>query len=198
MRAKYICLIMAFLVFLSTAAFGQGQGNGMQNRQRVRENLATLRLLRLTQALDLSEEQAAKIFPTVNKIEKDKLRIQRDMSADIRDLRQLVQNDPTRGEEARLPRRSVGREQAVAQHAVEGRVRRDGVEAPEHEVGVPGDRAAAQGPDRWQSEFERICGRSLRLQRIFRNARKSAQRLAQAAPGRFELRFGGGRGKWNG
>lgn len=107
MRAKSICLIMAFLVFLSTVAFGQGQANGMQNRQRVRENLATLRLLRLTAALDLSKEQAAKIFPTVNKIEKDKLKIQRDMSADIRDLRQLVQNDPLKEAEIMAKIKSV-------------------------------------------------------------------------------------------
>ena len=32
----------------------------------------------------------------------------------------------------------------------------------------------------------------------FGTPRKSAQQLAQAAPGRFELRFGGGRGEWNG
>jgi len=107
MKAKHICLILAFFVFWSAVAYGQGQGNGMQNRQRVRENLATLRLLRLTQALDLSEEQAAKIFPTVNKIEKDKLKIQRDMSADLRDLRQLVENDPLKEAEIMAKIKSV-------------------------------------------------------------------------------------------
>jgi len=94
MKTKQISLILAFLVFLSAAAFGQGRGNGTQERPRIRENLATLRLLRLTQALELNEEQAAKIFPTVNRIEKEKLKIQRDLSADIRDLRQLVRNEP--------------------------------------------------------------------------------------------------------
>ena len=93
MKTKYVGLALAFLVFLGGTAFGQGQGQGQgggQNRQRVRENLATLRLLRLTQALDLTEEQAAKFFPTVNRVEKDKMKIQRDMTADIQRLRQLV------------------------------------------------------------------------------------------------------------
>ena len=93
MTKKRISLILAFLVFCGgVAAFGQGrnQGNGGQNRQAVRENLATLRLLQLTKALDLSEEQAAKIFPTVNRIEKEKLKVQRNMAADIQSLRQLI------------------------------------------------------------------------------------------------------------
>lgn len=93
MKTKQVSLALAFFVFLGGTAFGQGQGQGQgggQNRQRVRENLATLRLLRLTQALDLTEEQAAKFFPTVNRIEKDKVKIQRDMTADIQKLRLLV------------------------------------------------------------------------------------------------------------
>lgn len=88
MKTGKISLILAAVILFSQAALAQGQGG--QNRQRVRENLATLRLLRLTQALDLTEEQAAKFFPTVNRIEKDKMKIQRDMSADIQKLRQLV------------------------------------------------------------------------------------------------------------
>jgi Spy/CpxP family protein refolding chaperone len=82
------------LFFFSAVSFAQ-QEKPLPNRQRVRENLATLRLLRLTQALDLSEDQAAKIFPTVNKIEKEKLQLQRRMSADIRDLRQILIDPPS-------------------------------------------------------------------------------------------------------
>ena len=88
MKIGKISLILAGVILFSQAASAQGQGG--QNRQRVRENLATLRLLRLTQALDLTEDQAAKFFPTVNRIEKDKVKIQREMSADIQKLRQLV------------------------------------------------------------------------------------------------------------
>ncbi len=52
---------------------GQGMGGGMGQRGgRVRENLATLRLIRMTQALDLTEEQTSRIYPFINKIEKGK------------------------------------------------------------------------------------------------------------------------------
>jgi len=61
-------------------------------RQNLRENFITLRLLRLTQALDLTEDQTAKFFPVLTRMEKDKLRIQRDMSADVQALRRLVRD----------------------------------------------------------------------------------------------------------
>ena len=67
-----------------------GQGHGAQRGARVRENLATLRLLRLTQALDLTEEQTSRIFPFINKIEKEKIGIQRQMSARYPELRRII------------------------------------------------------------------------------------------------------------
>ena len=59
-------------------------------RQDVREHLSTLRLLRMTEALDLTEEQTAKIFPFLTRAEKDKLKIQKAMSMDLRTLRTLT------------------------------------------------------------------------------------------------------------
>jgi len=73
--------------------FASAQENPTPGRQRVRENLVTLRLLRLTQALDLSEDQAAKVYPVINRIEKEKLDIQKQMSADIRNLRVMIKED---------------------------------------------------------------------------------------------------------
>jgi hypothetical protein len=77
-----------------TRARGQGMmGQGMGQRGgRVRENLATLRLLRMTQALDLSEDQTSRIFPFINKIDREKAGLQRRTSADIQELRRLLAN----------------------------------------------------------------------------------------------------------
>lgn len=61
-------------------------------RPNVRENLITLRLLRMTEALDLTEDQTAKIFPYLNRVEKDKLKVQTVMSADLRALRVLTRD----------------------------------------------------------------------------------------------------------
>ncbi len=60
------------------------------NQQRMRENIATLRLLRMTRALDLTEDQAAKIFPMANRVEKEKMELNRQLGQEIRELRQLV------------------------------------------------------------------------------------------------------------
>jgi hypothetical protein len=104
MKIKSIGVFLAAGLMLGATAFGQnrGQMGGGQNRERVRDNLATLRLLRLTQALDLTEEQTAKIFPTINRIEKEKTRIQRDLSVQIRELRTLLK-DPATKDDKLLP-----------------------------------------------------------------------------------------------
>jgi Spy/CpxP family protein refolding chaperone len=94
MTLKKTAILFLSLVVLAGLAFASAQDNEMQKRQKVRENLVTLRLLRLTQALDLTEEQTAKIFPSINRIEKEKMDIQKRMSADIRDLRLMI-NGPT-------------------------------------------------------------------------------------------------------
>lgn len=65
----------------------------LQNRERVRENISTLRLLRMTQALDLTEEQAAKVYPVYNRIEKDKMEIQRRIGYELGELRTRLKDE---------------------------------------------------------------------------------------------------------
>ena len=72
--------------FAAAAPFPQAR-----NRERIRENLLTLRLLRMTQALDLTEEQSAKIFPVINRIEKEKLDVLKRLGPEIEELRAAVQ-----------------------------------------------------------------------------------------------------------
>lgn len=63
-------------------------------RQRgVRANINMLRLARMVQALDLTEEQVAKIMPEMNKNEKEKQEIQRALQLNMRDLRLLLRKD---------------------------------------------------------------------------------------------------------
>ncbi len=65
-------------------------GEREHQQQRMRENIAALRLWRMTKALDLTEEQAAKIFPLANRIEKEKMEINRQLAQEIRELKMLV------------------------------------------------------------------------------------------------------------
>jgi Spy/CpxP family protein refolding chaperone len=45
----------------------------------------------MTQALDLTEEQTARIFPVVNRIEKEKRRLNRELVRNLRELRAILQ-----------------------------------------------------------------------------------------------------------
>jgi Spy/CpxP family protein refolding chaperone len=74
------------------ASLAAAQGPPLQERAKLRQNLITLRMLQMTQALDLSEDQAGKIFPFFNRIEKEKLESQKTMSADIVALRKLIRD----------------------------------------------------------------------------------------------------------
>ena len=64
-----------------------GRRGDPQARTRLRENISDLYLLRLTRALDLTEEQTAKLYPFLTRVEKEKAELQRRMGPDLRDLR---------------------------------------------------------------------------------------------------------------
>jgi len=70
-------------------------------QERIRRNIHTLRLLQMTQALDLSENQTAAIFPVMNRLEKDKADLQRQAAEAVRELRALIREG--RAKEEALP-----------------------------------------------------------------------------------------------
>jgi Spy/CpxP family protein refolding chaperone len=60
------------------------------SRERIRENIHQLRLLRMTEALELSEDQTAKIYPAATRIEREKAALSRKIGQEIRDLRAML------------------------------------------------------------------------------------------------------------
>jgi len=63
-------------------------------RQRgVRANINMLRLARMVQALDLTEDQVAVIMPAMNKNEEEKQELQRDLQLQMSDLRLVLRRD---------------------------------------------------------------------------------------------------------
>ena len=67
------------------------------------DNISTLYLLRMVQVLDLTEEQTAKIFPMVTRVEKEKREMNRTIGLLLRELRALVrQRDATEEELSRI------------------------------------------------------------------------------------------------
>jgi Spy/CpxP family protein refolding chaperone len=63
-------------------------------RTRLRENISDLYLLRLTRALELTEEQTARVYPQLTRIEKVKAGLQRQMGLDLRELRAELTKSP--------------------------------------------------------------------------------------------------------
>jgi len=67
-------------------------------QEKIRRNIHTLRLLQMTQALDLSEEQTARIFPVLNRLEKEKADLQRQVAEAVRELRVILREGKAREE----------------------------------------------------------------------------------------------------
>lgn len=87
-RAFVAVLILAQGLGLGAALAAPGQGQAaVQPRTRLRERIGDLYLLRLTRALELTEDQTAKLYPLLTRTERDKAELQRRLNLDMRDLR---------------------------------------------------------------------------------------------------------------
>jgi hypothetical protein len=71
-------------------------------RRNIRDNIFTLRALRMTQILDLTQEQTAVIFPELSKVEKEKAELQQELAREIRDLRSMIREDKGKPEDYEL------------------------------------------------------------------------------------------------
>jgi Spy/CpxP family protein refolding chaperone len=91
MRKRRGLLVLAGLLFWSGLFLSaHGQIQRPPNRERIRENIHRLRLLRMTEALGLSEDQTAKIYPVASRIERDKQVILRGINGEMRRLQDLL------------------------------------------------------------------------------------------------------------
>ena len=90
MKKRMMIAAFGGMVLLSGILFAGIRQDMSPPRQRIRENIHTLRLLKMTEALDLTDQQAAKIFPALGRIEKEKAEIQKTIFSDIRNLRALL------------------------------------------------------------------------------------------------------------
>ncbi|HDT14492.1 MAG TPA: hypothetical protein ENO03_09120 [Candidatus Aminicenantes bacterium] len=106
-------IFLALLLGVIPAARG-GQQADPQVRARLRERVQHLYLLRLTRALDLTEDQAAKIYPLLVRVEKDKAELQRQMSLDLGGLRrELAKAAPAEDAVLRLASRVSDARRAI-------------------------------------------------------------------------------------
>ena len=94
MRAKLLKILTAAGLLLAVhlsvePAFSQEH----RQRARVRENILTLRLVRMTQALELTQEQTAEIYPELSRLEKEKAELQARLANLIAEMRSMLAED---------------------------------------------------------------------------------------------------------
>ncbi len=67
--------------------------------QRSRDNVRTLYLLRMTHVLNLTEEQAAMIYPRITRVEKEKHELNKSLNRLLRELRARLRDESVEDEE---------------------------------------------------------------------------------------------------
>ena len=93
---KYIfgVFIVLTLTFFTGQAFCQSEDfdkpPSKEQIKKIRKRVAILKLWKLTQALDLDEATAAKLFPLINKYDKKRFVIEQSMRKDMKKLRRSV------------------------------------------------------------------------------------------------------------
>ncbi len=99
MRMKRSFLFLTGFVFLGSLVFAQMPGQRTMGRERIRENINRLRLLRMTEVLELTEEQTAKIYPAYYRVEKEKMELMKRLNGEIRELKALLGGADAKKEE---------------------------------------------------------------------------------------------------
>lgn len=92
MKVKSILSIFISLFLLSSFISASVPDEEFQNQRRTRENVITLMLIRMTRALELTEDQTTKIFPFFSRVDKEKAEIKQRIGKQMRELR-LILND---------------------------------------------------------------------------------------------------------
>ena len=106
---------MAMVVFLGGEVFAQKREKGNHKRFQM------TRLCLLTDALDLTEEQAAKVFPIIKKYDKERKRLHQERKKVIKEFQDKVKSDQiakgdinqfvTSWEETQIKRTKIGKQE---------------------------------------------------------------------------------------
>ncbi len=97
-RKTRTILIVAILVSVCGLSTAAQELSGRDDTRpplgsRVRENIITLKLLRMTQALDLTQEQTAVIYPVLTRLEKEKYEATFKLNSRMKELGLLLEQD---------------------------------------------------------------------------------------------------------
>ncbi|MFQ6069631.1 MAG: hypothetical protein ACE5LC_03790 [Candidatus Aminicenantales bacterium] len=94
MSVKKVATILVFGFFV-TALVLPAVGEAQQPFRKARENLINLWLLKMTQVLNLNQEQTAKIYPAVFRTEEEKRELQMKIGKKLRELKMALVSEKT-------------------------------------------------------------------------------------------------------
>ncbi len=94
MKGKRFAVVLLSALLFTLSGSAVAQGPGPEKRERVEERIRMVRMWKLTDALDLTEERAAQIFPVLNRFERLRSELIRENHKAINKLRKALQADP--------------------------------------------------------------------------------------------------------
>ncbi len=106
-KAVMVGVMMGLLVFL-TAAHAQEAEPESFPRPHTRENLIAFKLLRMTQILELTEDQTARIYPALTKLEREKFEMTGRLNNALRSLRRLLEEGKAEESKIRAAVEDIG------------------------------------------------------------------------------------------
>jgi Spy/CpxP family protein refolding chaperone len=102
MKKNVIKILLLFFIVggFTTQGFAEPLGYldgppSKQQRDRVRKRIETLKMWKLTKALDLDETTSAKLFPILNKYDKRKAEIHQTLREGMREMRRSLKENRT-------------------------------------------------------------------------------------------------------
>ncbi|HWR90225.1 MAG TPA: hypothetical protein VN260_08195 [Dissulfurispiraceae bacterium] len=93
MKIIVLCLVVSGMLNPGTGNAEQQDGEHIMTRaqmEKVRERIETLKMLRMTKALELDERSSALVFPLLNRYDKKRADIERSLWNGLRELRESL------------------------------------------------------------------------------------------------------------
>lgn len=100
MKKNIIKILLIFFLALGFSADGMASPDrddlnrppSKEQMEKVRKRIETMRIWKLTKALDLDEKTAARLFPLLNKYDKKRAEIERDIKDNMKNLRDALED----------------------------------------------------------------------------------------------------------
>jgi Skp family chaperone for outer membrane proteins len=91
-RLKLLCFLAFSLLFLGSTAWAQPWRDAKDPREKARDRIQMIKMMRLTETLKLDQEGAARFFAVSNQYEENKRKIRKELHEDLERLRHLMRD----------------------------------------------------------------------------------------------------------